>query len=184
MVGVESEMSENVGTAAFVNDKMCGELNSIETISLLTTRNNIDRFLISIPDPYDDEKYIDIYISPEKSPDIKVNTSNYSPYIKAKFTFTGRIYSMTSDSKYLSTEVLDNISEYCNKYLENIFSEFFYKTSKELKSDICGIGKYALSNFATTQEFNDYNWEKNYQNAFFKVEVNTSVKSGMLITET
>ena len=59
-----------------------------------------------------------------------------------------------------------------------------YKTSKDFKSDINGFGKFALKNFITIQDFDQYNWLDNYQNAFFDVEVDTSIKSGMLITET
>lgn len=163
---------------------MFGELSSLETISTLSVSNDVQRFLISIPDPYYPEKYIYIYLSPEKSADIKVDTTTSSPYIKVKFKFNGRIYSMSDDSKYLSSEVLDNISSSCNKYLETVFSNFLYKTSKDLKSDICKFGRHASANFLTTSEFENYNWLYNYRHAFFDVEVDTSVKSGMLLTET
>ena len=46
------------------------------------------------------------------------------------------------------------------------------------------MGKAALKNFFTTQEYESYYWLDNYKNAFFDVEVDSSVKSGMLITET
>lgn len=161
-----------------------GELNDLETISFLSVINKVDRFLISIPDPYSEEKYIDIYVSPENSTNVSIDTSTSSPYIKLKFDFTGRIYSMSNNSDYLSSEVLDSISSSCDAYLESLFSNFLYKTSKELKSDICGLGKYALSNFLTSYEFEDYDWLFNYKDAFFDVEVNSSIKSGMLITET
>ena len=67
---------------------------------------------------------------------------------------------------------------------ESVLNDYLYKTSKDFKSDINGLGKYALGNFFTTQDFDNYNWSNNYQNAFFEVEVDSSVKSGMLITET
>lgn len=161
-----------------------GRLNSLETISFLSTRNKIERFLISIPNPYIDGKYLDIYISPEASPYVAIDTTTSSPYIKIKFKFTGRIDSMSENSNYLTPEVLNTISSSCNNYLQSIFSDFLYKTSKDFKSDICGLGRYSLANFLTTKEFEDYNWLYNYRNAFFDVEVDTSVKSGMLITET
>lgn len=176
--------SESIGTAVFKDDKLVGELNAIETISFLTMRNKVDRFLISVPDPIKQGDYLDIYLTLDGFPNIKVDTSTSSPYIKIKANFSGRIYSMSDDSKYLSPEVLDTISDSCNKYLESAFSEFLYKTSQEFHSDISDFGKYALSNFFTTDEFNNYNWLNNYKNAFFDVEINTSVKSGMLITET
>ena len=53
--------------------------------------------------------------------------------------------------------------------------------SKEFNSDITGIGKYALRNFTTTSQFEEYNWKDNYKNSFFEVTVDTNVKSGFLI---
>lgn len=176
--------SESIGIAVFKDDKLVGELTALETISFLTVRNNVDRFLVSIPDPEDSNNYIDIYLTPEGSTTVDVDTSTSSPYIKVKAEFTGRIYSMTDNAKYLDTEILNAISESCSSYLESVFSNYLYKTSKEFKSDINGFGKYALNNFFTTEDFNDYNWSENYKNAFFEVEVNSSIKSGMLITET
>ena len=50
--------------------------------------------------------------------------------------------------------------------------------------DIDGLGKYSLQNFFTSKQFEQYSWLENYKNAFFDVEIDTSVKSGMLLTET
>lgn len=176
--------SENIGIAAFKDDKLIGELCALESTTYLAIRNEVDRFLISIPDPDDINSYIDIYLYPKGPSSIEVDTSSSSPFIKVKAGFTGKIYSMSNNSQYLDPKILDDLSETCNKYLESVFSDYLYKTSKDFKSDINGFGKYALSNFFTTQDFNDYNWLNNYQNAFFEVQIDTSVKSSMLITET
>lgn len=176
--------AENIGVAVFKDDKLVGELNAMETISLLSMRNDLDEFLISIPDPLNENQYLDIYLTPTASTNIKVNTTTNSPYVKVKLKFAGRIYSMAENSKYLEPDVLDEISNKCNSYLESTFSDYLYKTAKEFKSDINGIGKKALINFFTTQDFENYDWLENYKNAFFDVSVNTLVKSGMLITET
>ena len=176
--------AENIGVAVFKDDKLVGELNALESIAFLNVKNNLDRFLISVPDPLNTNHYLDIYLTPINSTDVDIDTSTQSPYVKVKFKFSGRIYSMTENSKYLSSEVLDSISKSCDSYLESIFSNYLYKTSKYLKSDINGFGKYCLKNFLTTKQYENYNWCENYRNAFFDVEVNTSVKSSMLITET
>lgn len=176
--------SENIGIASFKDDKLVGELCALETTTFLAIRNEVDRFLVSIPDPDDVNSYIDIYLYPKGSTSIDVDTSSSSPFIKVKSGFTGKIYSMSNNSQYLDPDILNKLSETCNKYLESVFSDYLYKTSKEFKSDINGFGKYALHNFFTTQDFNDYNWLNNYQNAFFEVQIDTSIKSSMLITET
>ena len=176
--------SENFGVAVFREDMLVGELDAFESVALQNIRNSIDRFLISVQDPENENNVLDIYMTPSSNTNIKVDTSTKSPYVEINCNFTGRIYSMTQNSKYLSPEVLDSISKNCNSYLETQFSNYLYRTSRELHSDINSIGNYALKNFFTTKEFEDYSWLENYKNAFFKVKVNSSIKSGMLITET
>lgn len=176
--------AENIGVAVFKGSQLVGELNALETIAFLNIKNDLDRFLISVPDPQNDNNYLDIYLTPTRSTNIQIDTSNQTPYIKIKCEFSGRIYSMSENSKYLSPEVLDSISNSCNSYLESVFSDYLYKTAKDFNSDINGLGKCALKNFFTTAQYDGYNWQENYKNSFFDVEVNTSVKSGMLITET
>ncbi len=175
---------ENIGVAVFKNDVLVGELNSNETIAFLNMRNAVDRFLISVPDPFNHNNYIDIYVTPLKSRKVDIDTSSSTPYINVNCYFSARIYSMAENSKYLSDDVLAAISNSCNSYLENIISDYLYKTSKSFKSDINGFGNNATKNFLTTKDFENYNWNENYKNTFFKVNVDTSVKSGMLITET
>ena len=77
----------------------------------------------------------------------------------------------------------NQISNCCNSYLESILTEYLYKTSKSLSSDINGFGKTARSNFLTLDEFYDYNWSEKYKDSFFKVTVNSSIRSSSLLTE-
>ena len=175
---------ENIGVAVFKEDKLVGELNALETMAFLSIRNKVDRFLVSVPDPLNNEQYLDIYLTPNGSSSFDVDTSTSSPYVKIKCSFTAQIYSMSENSKYLSSDVLNSISNSCNSYLESMFLDYLYKTSKDFKSDINGFGIFAAKNFITTSEFEDYNWLESYKDAFFDVRVNTSVKSGMLISET
>ena len=176
--------SENLGLAVFKNDKLVGELNSLECLSYLNMNNESKSFYISIPNPEDSNDYLDLYLSPMHQNKVSVNLSNGSPYIKIKTAYTARIYSMNSDAEYLDNYVLDNISESCNSYLESIFSDYLYKTSTQFKSDINGFGKYALSKFWTSEDFYNYNWNENYKNAIFDVDVETKVESSILLTET
>ena len=176
--------SENFGVAVFREDTLVGELNAFESVAFQNIRNNIDRFLISVQDPENENNTLDIYMTPAKNTSVKVNTSTQTPYVEISCKFTGRIYSMSENSKYLSPDVLDSVSKSCDSYLESLFTEYLYKTSKEFNSDINSFGNYALKNFFTTKEFEDYSWLENYKNAFFKVKVNSSIKSGMLITGT
>lgn len=99
-------------------------------------------------------------------------------------SFNAKIYSMDENDSYLSSNVLNSISNSCNNYLENVLLDYLYKTSIDFKSDINGIGKYALSSFYTNTEFKNYNWVDNYVNSTFKVNINTTVNSGFLLNKT
>ena len=176
--------SENIGLAAFKDDKMVGELNAFECLAFLNMTNQAKGFFITIPDPENDKDFLDIYFSPTHPTKINVKIINGSPYIKVKCSYSGRIYSVDANREYLREDKLEAISATCNSYLESAFSDYLYKTSKEYKTDINEFGKYALSNFLTTNAFNDYNWNENYKNSFFDVQVDTMVESSILLTET
>lgn len=121
---------------------------------------------------------------PVNNKKVKVNLINGSPYITFDSKFTGRIYSMKEGSKYLDSSVLESISEEASRYLEEVMTQYLYRTSIELKSDINGFGKYCLSNFLTIPEFEEYDWKNNYTNSTFKVSIHTDIESGFLVTET
>lgn len=176
--------SENIGLAVFKDDKLAGELNAIETICFLNIKKQVDSFLVSIPDPQNNNSKIDVYLTPNSTHNIDVSFVNGSPYIKIKLEFSGKIYSMNKGSEYLNTDVLNSISNSCNGYLESQFSSFLYKTSSIFESDINGFGLYALSKFTTSTEFNNYNWLDNYKNSTFDVDINTVIDSGFLLTQT
>lgn len=177
-------LTQNIGLAVFKDDKLAGELNAIETICFLNMKKNIDSFLVSIPNPEDSSSKIDIYLTPNTTHNINVSIVNGSPFIKIKFEFSGKIYSMSKGSQYLNPDILNSISNSCNSYLESQFSSYLYKTSTIFESDINGLGVYALSQFTTANEFNDYNWLDNYKNSTFDIDINTVMDSGFLLTET
>lgn len=175
--------AENIGVAVFKEDKLVGELTAIETLCLSIIRGEVNSFLITVTNPENTEEQIDLMMYPVNGKKVKVEIVNNSPYITYESKFTGRIYSMKKDAKYLDTSVLKKISEEVNRYLEEVMTQYLYKTSTELKSDINTFGKYALSNFMTTPEFEEYDWRNSYANSTFKVTIHSEIESGFLITE-
>lgn len=175
--------SENIGLAVFKVDKLIGELTAIETVCYSILSDSVNGFLITIPNPENSEKYLDVYLINDNKPKIKVNIINGTPYITIDCCFTGKIYSISQDSNYMDSNVLNNISEAVNSYMETQLSSYLYKTSKEFESDINGLGKFALSSFTTTTEFDNYDWLSNYKNAFFNINVDSNMSSGFLLSD-
>lgn len=175
--------AENTGLAVFKDDILVGELNSVETLCFSIIQNNVDGFLISVPNPNKSNSYIDLYLTPLVEPNIKVSLPNGSPFVSLKLNFSGRIYSMEDGSDYLNTDMLNLISDSCNSYLQSIITDYLYKTSKDFKSDINGFGITARKNFLTLNDFNSYNWNEKYKDTFFEVKVDSSIKSSSLLTD-
>lgn len=175
--------AENLGVAVFKEDKLVGELSALETLCLSIIRGDVNSFLITVPNPEDTEKQIDLIMYPSNKKSVKVDIINNSPYISVDVSFIGKISSVDEGSRYLDTSILSSISQNANRYLEEIILQFLYKTSTEFSSDINAFGKHALSNFLTVPEFEDYNWRNSYANSTFKVSINSEIESGLLITE-
>ena len=175
--------AENTGLAVFKDDVLIGELNSIETLCFSIIRNQVDGFLISVPNPNKANSYMDLYITPLSSPKIEVNIINGTPYINIDCRFTGRIYSMEEGSDYLDASMLNQISDSCSSYLKSAITEYVYKTAKTFQSDINGLGKTARKNFFTLNDFYDYNWNEKYKDSFFNVSIDSSIRSSSLLTE-
>ena len=180
----EKESVEVMGLAVFKKDKLVGSLNANQTLSHQLITNKLDFSTINIISPFNPNETLDIYISTFKKPNIKVDISNCSPFVQIDLFVAARIVSFNSyEINLLTEEKLNLIQDTVKRHLENLIYDYLNTTSKELKSDISGIGRYAAKNFRTINDWNNYNWLENYQNCTFKVNVDTSIKTGNLLTQ-
>lgn len=181
-ISIQSNI-ETLGIAVFKGDKLVGELTGIESVAHLTLTNKLKNATISIPSPFESTNYIDLYVVKSKST-TKAYLSNGTPFIKPSVKIEARIISMSDDYKYLDDTNLELIKNYANLYVKSYMYNYLYKTSKEFKADIAGFGRYIVSNFATFDEWNKYNWLDNYQNSFFDLDVDVDIKSRYLLIDT
>lgn len=174
---------ENMGLAVFRGDCLVGELSGLETVYHMLLKNDINNCVISVPSPFHDNDMIDLDTKLRKNSKISVDIVNGSPYVHCNVFLAARVLTMQGNSEYLEKENLKKIEEYAKSYIEQQMRNYLYKTSKVFKSDILGIGKYAVSNFLTWEEWTSYNWLSNYENSFFDVNVSIDVPSGFLLVE-
>lgn len=174
---------ENMGIAVFKNDKLVGELTGMESLSHLLVVNQFESATISVPDPYNSDSEINLYITPSKSSKSSVKLVNGTPYIECNVTLIGNIKSLNKDLDYSNENTLKTIEQYANSYLEQEISSYLYRTSKEYKSDIGNFGRHVISNYLTWDDWIKSDWLSNYENAFFTVNVDTTIKNGQLYTK-
>ncbi len=175
---------ENLGVAVFKDDKFVGSLGTEETLAHLLLRNELKNCNISVTDPEDSTKKIDLYLTSNHTARINVSIVNGTPYIKIKIIANTRISSIEDITKDVSDERISKIEEASADYLKELLSNYCYKTSKEYHSDIAGFGRYALKDFKTNTEFEEYDWLSHYQDAFFEISTEVNIKSGFLLTGT
>lgn len=173
---------ENIGIAVFRQDKMVGSLTPLETLSHLIVTNEIINCNISVPDTKNEENTLDLFFTFNSTPQINVSILNGTPYVKVKIEANAKISSVKQLASNITNDETKQIEISANNYLNKLLSHYLYKTSKELNSDCANLGKSALKNFNTVTELQNYNWLEHYQDAFFKVDCNVHVDSGVLLT--
>lgn len=181
-IKAETEI-ENMGIAVFNNDKLVGELTGMESLSHLLVINELENATISIPNPYDINSTISIYLTTLKHPKISVNIVNGTPYIECNLSVEANILSLDKNIDYADENTLKLIGEYASSFLEDNILSYLYKTSKEYKSDIANFGRYVIGNYTTWNNWIESDWLYNYQNAFFTVNVDTTMQSSQLYTK-
>lgn len=112
-----------------------------------------------------------------------MNFINNSPYIDIDVSIKARIVSSSKNSETLNDSNIKKVEEAANRYLEEEISNFLYKTSQFYNSDICGLGRYAVTKFTENSDWEEYNWLDNYKNSIFNVKVNSEVVSSLLFTD-
>lgn len=171
-----------MGLAVFHNDKLVGELTAKETMCHLLVSNKVENCNITIPHPEGSNKNVDLYLYNTNTPKIKIDIINGTPFIKVNLKLDARILSISSDSSYDTDEKLTEISLSASQYIQSIITQYLYKTSRKLNSDIDGFGTHALSLFLTKSDFEDYQWLKNYKDSVFEVSTDVHVKSAYLLS--
>ena len=184
VTNLEKESVEVMGLAVFKKDKLVGYLNANQTLSHQLISNELDFSTLNIISPFNQNETLDIYISTFKKPKIIVNISNGSPFVKIDLYVAARIVSFNSyEINLLTEEKLNLIQDTVKKHLEDLIYNYLNTSAKEFSSDISGLGRFAVKNFKTINDWNNYNWLENFQNSTFKVNVVISIKTGNLLTQ-
>ena len=180
----EKQSVEVMGLAVFKKDKLIGTLNANQTLSHQLISNKLDFSTLNVVSPFNPNETLDIYISTFKSPKINVDIQNSSPFVQINLYVAARIVSFNSyEIKLLTEEKLNLVQDTVKKHLEKQIYDYLNTSAKNYKSDISGLGRFAVKNFSTIQDWENYNWLENFQNSTFKVNVDLSIKTGNLLTQ-
>ena len=122
---------KNIGLAVFKEDQLVGKLSAIETMCHLIVTNDLKSCNISIPDPNNEMRTIDLYLTLYAKPEIKVFIINGSPYITIQIRTNARISSIDKISNNMTQEQISSLENSASSYLKKQITNYLYKTAKE-----------------------------------------------------
>ena len=170
------------GVAVFKGDKLVGTLDVNETIPHLIVTNQLNTCILSIPSPFSENKNMDFHVSIFSNTKNSVSIKEPEPHITTSVSLVSTILSNTSDFDSSSQEDINKIEQALSDYVKNEIINYYEKTSKEFKADIAGLGKNAVYNFPTVNDWKNYDWLNKYENATFEVNVDVNLETSYFIS--
>jgi spore germination protein KC len=171
------------GIAVFKNDKFIGTLNSDETIPYLLITNQLKECIVSVPSPFSENDYIDIHISDFSHTKTNVNLEDFSsPHISTSISLKAIVLSSSTNFNSSSENDILEIQNSVSNYISEAVVNYYEKTSKEYKSDIAGVGKYAVHHFLTLDDWKNFDWLSKYANSTYEANINVDIQSSYSIS--
>lgn len=180
-VNLNQDSAEHLGIAVFKRGQFVGELTALETLCHLFVTNKLDEAHVAIPDPFQNDQYLDILLSSKRKTKNKVRIINGSPFIQVDIALEAKLLSINSKEDYSSEEITQLIEDYASRYFKQNTLEYLYTTAKIYQSDIAGFGSKAASHFLFWDDWLEYDWLNRYQDAFFQVNVDFQVHSSSFL---
>lgn len=115
-----------------------------------------------------------IFVS-QKKPEVNINIENGIPIIHLRIGLDGDILAIQSGTNYESLELKPILEKAFETKINHDLNKLI-KKSKELKTDIFGFGKSAVRQFPTIQEWEKYDWIKQFQSSKITTEVKFTIK--------
>jgi len=169
------------GLSVFKKDKLVGILNPIETLPFLLFTNKLEKSTISIEDPFNPDKKIDIDIDLYKNTKNQVFLSeDNTPFISCDISLNGSITSGSLDFDYSNEENISKIESSVNTYITELCKSTFNKLSKEYNSDVSNFSQYLSYQYLTKQDLEKVDWQNIFPNAIFNVNCSCKIPSSYL----
>jgi spore germination protein KC len=171
---------EFAGTAVFSGDKMVGILNTQETRALAILSGKLPHNILTVQDPLMPRMSVAVIVGLLEKPKITATLQDGRPLFDVDIDLEGEISAIGSGINYEQAEYRVLLQQQISTVYEEEIDKFLRKT-QELNTDVVGFGYHLRSQFATIDEFHDYNWNDKYRTADIRVHVKTYLRrSGLM----
>lgn len=166
---------EFFGTAVFDGDKMVGELNGEETRLMQIASGDFGLGFFTMQDPKEPSLIVPFDIRMPQKPQVNIKFDGKIPIIHLKVELEGDLLAVQSRINYEQPELIPVLERAFEQQTKDGLDKLMEK-SKVLKTDIFGFGEAAAKKFLTIQEWEEFNWIKQFENAVITTEVKFTIK--------
>lgn len=181
VLSVTPSQSEITRLAIFKDGKMLDYLQGEQIEAYGLIKGDYFKANISVPAEEDFSRLINVYLQNKVKPIKKVEIIDGVPHISVDIRIRVTKISSVSAPEYLRD--IPKAEALIEDYIKKICMELATNTKYVYNSDILGFGEYVKSNFKTYQEFENYDWKSNYQNAEFDIRVKAEAFTNYLVLD-
>ena len=180
---VNDETVQNSGLAIFKDDKLVGTANALDSIAHLLLTNELKEALITIPNPFETNSYIDLEIKNNKRSKIHTNIINGTPYIVCDLFLHANIKSSGKNFDYTKPENIEIVTRYAEIFIQNITENDLYKLAKDYDTDVLEFQRNLSLKCLTNEELNNYHFKEVFKDSYFTVNPNLQIESTYLFSK-
>ena len=172
-----------LGVAIFHRDRMVGVLTDEETRMLSILINEFERGFITVEDPLNPSRGINVLMRPGKPPQMDTAFIDGKAVINIHVLMEGEVTSIGSGINYEDGEY--------RTLLENQISQLFQlemtkmlRYTQEANADVANLSRYFRPHFSRYQEFRNMDWDNLYPQMEIHVVVETKIRRFGLMRNT
>ncbi|QSQ08121.1 Spore germination protein B3 [Koleobacter methoxysyntrophicus] len=162
---------ELFGCAVFNGDKMVGELSGHETRIMMIGRGEFTKGTFTIKDPKKPDLIVPIEVYQEIKPKIKIRFEKDKPVIHLRVFLEGEILAVQSRINYETVGLKPLLEKSLERHIKSELDRLIQK-GKDMNIDLLEFGRTAVSHFDTIQEWERFNWLRQFE----KAEIYTDVE--------
>ncbi len=174
---------QSSGIALFKDEFMVTHVDSLSTLAHSICTNKLESATITLDNPFDEGRYVDLDIELYKKTEVAINMINGTPYIQLDVYPKGAIRSSGSVFNYINNDNITKLEEATNSYLKNIVTDYLYNITKDYNTDVIGFKGIAQAKYLTEDEFDKIHWNDVFQDSFFNVNVKSEINSSNLFNK-
>lgn len=172
------DKTQFIGSAVFKKGVMIEKLTGLDTrmINILDDTANMESILVNVPDPFSEEKQqIVLRVVKTENNQFKMNLNGGTPEITITVPLEFEVLSNPSMVNFASEKNKQLLKSHIRDHMKSLYEKFLKKTQEDFQASPFPLSVYARKYFATNQQFEKFNWEKQYPKAEITIVPNVTI---------